>query len=157
MTSQIAEALQKLDVMLGDASAHQAQQAQRAVVTSAAAAPVANGAPATAAGEDHVASIRAELASLFTASIAAALPAAEGQSAIIAPCNNPAHGDYQCNNAMALFGRLKGKVGGVLWGTEMVGGAGVDNGEGGEVLQEEGQKGGLLSCGTVDFKAQGHC
>ena len=26
------------------------------------------------------------------------------------PCNNPKFGDYQCNNAMALHGKMKGKV-----------------------------------------------
>lgn len=31
--------------------------------------------------------------------------------AAVAQCNNPKFGDYQCNNAMALFGKLKGKQG----------------------------------------------
>ena len=28
--------------------------------------------------------------------------------AIVAPCNNPQHGDYQCNNAMGIFKLGKG-------------------------------------------------
>lgn len=34
-----------------------------------------------------------------------------GVEAAVAPCNQPKFGDYQCNNAMALFGRMKGKEG----------------------------------------------
>ncbi len=30
---------------------------------------------------------------------------------MIAPCNNPKFGDYQCNNAMQLFAKVKGKEG----------------------------------------------
>jgi hypothetical protein len=33
------------------------------------------------------------------------------ESPVIAPCNNPKFGDYQCNNAMALFAKVKGKEG----------------------------------------------
>jgi hypothetical protein len=32
---------------------------------------------------------------------------------IVAACNNAKFGDYQCNNAMQLFAKLKGKVCGV--------------------------------------------
>ena len=112
MAAQITEALQKLDAMISDAAtngsaAQQQQQQQQQRDVSAAAA----GSGSAIATPDGVASIRAELARLFTDSIAAALPAAAGEAAAVAACNNAAHGDYQCNNAMALFGKLKGKVG----------------------------------------------
>lgn len=100
MAAQITEAMQKLDAMISDAAAQQPQQQQNGSAA-AAAAP---------AGGDGVASIRAELTNLFTASIAAAMPAAAGEVAAVFQCNNPQNGDYQCNNAMALFGKLKGKV-----------------------------------------------
>lgn len=106
MSAQITEALGKLDVMISDA----ANGNDRAVATAATAAPDAASAAVAPAGGDGVASIRAELASMFTASIAAALPMAAGEAAAVAVCGNPQFGDYQCNNAMALFGKLKGKV-----------------------------------------------
>jgi len=59
-------------------------------------------------------SVRADLETLFRAAIAsafAAFPDAKDSPAMIAACNNAANGDYQCNNAMALFAKLKGKEG----------------------------------------------
>jgi arginyl-tRNA synthetase len=58
---------------------------------------------------DGVASISQELTALFTAGLRTALPAAE-EGAQVVRCNNAKFGDYQCNNAMALFGKLKGTV-----------------------------------------------
>jgi arginyl-tRNA synthetase len=62
---------------------------------------------ATASGS----SPRADLEALFRAALAAAFPDAPDAQPMIAACNNAANGDYQCNNAMPLFGRLKGKPG----------------------------------------------
>ena len=53
-----------------------------------------------------------QLAALFQEAISKAYPDLS-VPALIAPTNQPEHGDYQCNNAMSLFGRLKGKVGGL--------------------------------------------
>ena len=50
-----------------------------------------------------------QLAALFQEAISKAYPDLN-VPALIAPTNQPEHGDYQCNNAMSLFGRLKGKV-----------------------------------------------
>jgi arginyl-tRNA synthetase len=61
-----------------------------------------------AAGE--AVSLRGELAGLFKAALSTAYPAVEEQP-MVAPCNNPTHGDYQCNNSMSLFGKMKGKEG----------------------------------------------
>lgn len=55
-------------------------------------------------------SLRGELSGLFKSALTTAYPAVEEQP-IVAACNNPQHGDYQCNNSMSLFGKLKGKEG----------------------------------------------
>lgn len=55
--------------------------------------------------------LRGELSGLFKTAITSAFPAVEDAEPIVAPCNNAQHGDYQCNNAMPLFGKLKGKEG----------------------------------------------
>lgn len=55
-------------------------------------------------------SLRGELTDLFKQALTTAYPASE-EEPIIAPCNNPKFGDYQCNNAMSLFGKLKGSEG----------------------------------------------
>lgn len=54
--------------------------------------------------------LRGELSGLFKSALASAFPAVD-EDPLIAPCNNARHGDYQCNNAMPLFGKLKGKEG----------------------------------------------
>ena len=59
----------------------------------------------------------------FRTALQAAFPAVDVEPVVTAT-NNPKFGDYQCNNAMQLFGRLKGKAwpsslaesGPVLWG-----------------------------------------
>lgn len=54
-------------------------------------------------------SVRAELYDLFKVAIGAAYPdVAEANPPIIAACAQTKFGDYQCNNAMSLFARLKG-------------------------------------------------
>jgi len=54
--------------------------------------------------------MRGELAQLFQQALDAAYPEA-GEKAIVEQCGNPQFGDYQCNNAMAMFGKMKGKEG----------------------------------------------
>ncbi len=70
--------------------------------------PDADGAHLQAASE-RVPSVRAEITLGFSAALQKAFPSVDIQPAVAAT-NNPDHGDYQCNNAMALFGRMKGKV-----------------------------------------------
>lgn len=62
-----------------------------------------------AAAADRVASIRAELAEIFKVALQAAYPHMDVEPYVTAT-NNPQFGDYQCNNAMALFGRMRGKA-----------------------------------------------
>jgi arginyl-tRNA synthetase len=62
-----------------------------------------------AAAADRIASVRAELASTFKTALRTAFPAMDVEP-FVAATNNPQFGDYQCNNAMALFGRMRGKV-----------------------------------------------
>ena len=91
MTQQITEALSKLDAMISNAG-----DAPTSAVT------------ATTTTSTTPASVNQELTTLFETAIATAFPSA-GASAIIAACNQPKHGDYQCNNAMPLFAKLKGQ------------------------------------------------
>jgi Arginyl tRNA synthetase N terminal domain len=77
---------------------------------SAARAAAASGSAIMAAADGRQASVRGELVDLFRTAIDTAFPDA-GEVPIVAPTNNPKFGDYQCNNAMPLHGRLKGKEG----------------------------------------------
>lgn len=54
--------------------------------------------------------LRSELEDLFHTALQAAYPDVN-EKPLVVPCNNPKFGDYQFNNAMALFGKLKGKAG----------------------------------------------
>lgn len=56
-----------------------------------------------------VPSLRAELTEVFRQALESAYPSANIEP-VVAQTNEPKFGDYQCNNAMALFGQLKGKV-----------------------------------------------
>lgn len=97
MAEHITEALSKLDAMISTAAA------------APAAAPAA-GAPApTSLSPDGVSSISTELCRLFDTAIASAFPNA-GVTSALTVCTQPKFGDYQCNNAMALFGKLKGQA-----------------------------------------------
>lgn len=88
----ISEAVAKLDNMVVSASA------------------TSNGGTAAAAGP---LTMREELQSLFSTAIQTAFPSLGTDfDVLVATCNNPANGDYQCNNAMPLFGRVKGIEGG---------------------------------------------
>ncbi|KAL3157657.1 hypothetical protein ABBQ32_012100 [Trebouxia sp. C0010 RCD-2024] len=55
-----------------------------------------------------VPSLRAELTEVFRQALETAYPSANIEP-VVAQTNEPKFGDYQCNNAMALFGQLKGK------------------------------------------------
>ena len=60
-----------------------------------------------------VPSLRAELTEVFRQALDKAYPHANIEP-VVAQTNEPKFGDYQCNNAMALFGKLKGQVIAVL-------------------------------------------
>ena len=53
--------------------------------------------------------MRTELAATFRTALHSAFPAISVEPVVVAT-NQARHGDYQCNNAMQLFGRMKGKV-----------------------------------------------
>lgn len=55
-------------------------------------------------------SIKQELQGLFKTALHEAYPDAT-EVPLVETTNNPMFGDYQCNNAMSLFGRMKGKEG----------------------------------------------
>ncbi|KDD75315.1 class I (R) tRNA synthetase [Helicosporidium sp. ATCC 50920] len=57
-----------------------------------------------------ISSVEKELARLFERAINTAFPSLPGTRALIAE-TKAAQADYQCNNAMALFGKLKGQAG----------------------------------------------
>ena len=84
----------------------------------------ANITESSATGGARVPSLRAELRSLFAAALESAFPelaSSDGSSSAPGGALCPAvsattkkdakFGDYQCNNAMGVFGRLKGKEG----------------------------------------------
>jgi hypothetical protein len=95
MSQQISDALGKLDLM----------------ITNAAAAGGAGAAAPASAAVTPSGSIRQSLTAVFQRSIDAAFPSMAGEPALVLPCNQPKFGDYQCNNAMALHGKMKGQVG----------------------------------------------
>lgn len=78
----------------------------RGAPAAAAASAVPAAAPAMA-DDTPAPSVRAELRRLFSGAISKAFPDASAEVALV-PCANPKFGDYQCNNAMAIFGKLKG-------------------------------------------------
>ncbi|XP_057507211.1 arginine--tRNA ligase, chloroplastic/mitochondrial-like isoform X2 [Actinidia eriantha] len=61
-----------------------------------------------AADEENVGSLKQHLAKLFEASLRATVPDELDVEPLIAACN-PRFGDYQCNNAMSLWTKIKGK------------------------------------------------
>lgn len=87
--------------------------------TSTEAASISNDAAPTAAvaaavpgsSSPRIPSLRSELQALFKTAIQTAYPSMTEELPLVAACGNTKNGDYQCNNAMALFGRLKGKEG----------------------------------------------
>ena len=91
-----------------------------AAAAAAAAGTGARGRRRGGAGAPRAASLQGSLADLFGRAVQEAFPeagpapAAGGEvGAAVAACADPSNGDYQCNEAMPLFGRLK-KAGGDL-------------------------------------------
>lgn len=62
-----------------------------------------------AADQQAVSSLRAELTEAFRQALEKAFPQAKA-APVVTQTNEAKFGDYQCNNAMALFGQLKGQV-----------------------------------------------
>lgn len=52
--------------------------------------------------------MKAQVAALFAEALKKGFPD-EAPGPQVAACNNPKFGDYQCNNAMSLFAKVKGK------------------------------------------------
>lgn len=86
MAEQITAALSKLDAMISTAAD--------------------GNAPVTV----PAGSVRQELSAAFTEAIATAFPGIDAPAAVT-QCKESNFGDYQCNNAMSLFGKLKGTEG----------------------------------------------
>jgi arginyl-tRNA synthetase len=97
MADHITDAISKLDTMISTA----ANDATTTTTTTTPNGSVANG---------RIINLRDELTRLFATAISEAFPFVD-VAPEVAICNNPKFGDYQCNNAMALFGRMKGKEG----------------------------------------------
>lgn len=106
MSREISEALGKLDLMITNAAAGAGAADGGAGAVAAASTAAAVAAPHTAMPSG---SVRQQLTGTFQAAIDAAFPAMAGDQAVVASCNQPKFGDYQCNNAMALHGKMKGK------------------------------------------------
>ncbi|KAL2928995.1 Arginine--tRNA ligase chloroplastic/mitochondrial [Bienertia sinuspersici] len=62
----------------------------------------------TMATEDGVGNVKQLLAKVFEKSLRVTVPSEEDVEPLIAPCAGN-FGDYQCNNAMSLFSKIKGK------------------------------------------------
>lgn len=107
MSKEIAEAIGQLDLMISSAAA---AGGNGAVAAAAAPASTAAAAASPAAGPGPSGSIRQQLTAAFQTAIDTAFPAMAGEPAVVAACQQPKFGDYQCNNAMALHGKMKGKV-----------------------------------------------
>ncbi len=94
--------------------ASQATPASTAEASTAAPAPPSNNnrRPAKKMSKETRApgSIRTQLGELFRTSLTTAFPN-NPEEPVLAPCAQAKFGDYQCNNAMALFGKLKGQPG----------------------------------------------
>ncbi|KAL0325872.1 UNVERIFIED_CONTAM: Arginine--tRNA ligase, chloroplastic/mitochondrial [Sesamum radiatum] len=66
--------------------------------------------PTTMANEEVTGgSLKQQLAKLFEESLRITVPEELDVDPAIAPCQNPKFGDYQCNNAMGLWSKVKGK------------------------------------------------
>ncbi|KAI5662732.1 hypothetical protein M9H77_22055 [Catharanthus roseus] len=61
-------------------------------------------------GDENLGSVKQILEMLFAQSIRLTVPDETEVAPIITPCKDLRHGDYQCNNAMSLFARIRGRV-----------------------------------------------
>ncbi|CAA2968976.1 arginine--tRNA ligase, chloroplastic mitochondrial-like isoform X2 [Olea europaea subsp. europaea] len=59
--------------------------------------------------QENVGSLKQQIAKLFEESLRLTVPEELAVEPSIAPCQNPKFGDYQCNNAMGLWSKVKGK------------------------------------------------
>jgi arginyl-tRNA synthetase len=102
MSNEVSNALLKLDLMIEKATGGETVGQQTRAASTEADGKV----------DAAVNCIRQQLLVVFNQAIEKAFPGvASDISAVVAACNQPKFGDYQCNNAMALFGRLKGTDG----------------------------------------------
>ncbi|PIN14328.1 Arginyl-tRNA synthetase [Handroanthus impetiginosus] len=62
-----------------------------------------------ASGPRNVGSLKQQIAKLFEESLRRTVPDELDVDPAIASCQNPKFGDYQCNNAMGLWSKVKGK------------------------------------------------
>lgn len=65
---------------------------------------------ALAVRPQRVCTLRSEVAGLVSESLGKAFPGLK-EEPLVAATAQPKFGDYQCNNAMSLFGKLKGQEG----------------------------------------------
>ncbi|GFP95263.1 arginine--tRNA ligase [Phtheirospermum japonicum] len=75
---------------------------------------------------ETVGSVKDQLALLFKESLRVTFPEELDVDPAIAPCQNPKFGDYQCNNAMGLWAKVKGK-GTQFRGPQPIGQAIIEN------------------------------
>ncbi|PWA60475.1 Aminoacyl-tRNA synthetase, class 1a, anticodon-binding [Artemisia annua] len=80
-----------------------------------------------AAPEENIRSPKARIARVFEESLRITLPDEAKVAPIIAPCARKEAGDYQCNNAMSLWSKIKGKEGIPFKGPQPVGKAIMEN------------------------------
>ncbi|XP_060209864.1 arginine--tRNA ligase, cytoplasmic-like isoform X1 [Lycium barbarum] len=85
--------------------------------------------------KEIIGSQKQQLAKLFEESLRAAFPDVSDVQPLIAICNDAKHGDYQCNNAMSLWNKLKGK-GTQLKGPQPVGKAIIENLPASEMIEK---------------------
>ncbi|KAG5569656.1 hypothetical protein H5410_059422 [Solanum commersonii] len=76
--------------------------------------------------KEIIGSQKQQIAKLFEESLRAAFPDIPDVQPLVAICNDPKHGDYQCNNAMSLWNKIKGK-GTQFKGPQPVGKAIIEN------------------------------
>ncbi|KAK9065654.1 hypothetical protein SSX86_015055 [Deinandra increscens subsp. villosa] len=62
-----------------------------------------------AAPEDNTGSLKEQLAKVFEVSLRVTVPDQPEVAPLIAACSKKETGDYQCNNAMSLWAKIKGK------------------------------------------------
>lgn len=73
-------------------------------------APAAAVAPAPPPFEDiGVGSVRQQVVNLVREALVATVPDVDGIEPQVAQCGNPRNGDYQCNNAMGIWSKIKGQ------------------------------------------------
>ena len=83
--------------------------ASSSAASASASAAAAAAMPKEAAG--RVPSLKGQVQEVFQEGLREAFPEAGAIEPLVAVCGDPKFGDFQCNNAMSLFGRLKGREG----------------------------------------------